>query len=142
MPSWQSPTSQTITHETNITGFDPSQIGTFCETTGELADVFGADYIPTLSRACDAIVKVKQSTALTSKVLGIIVGPNMFANSGDVLCVVVDDVYELGDLLVPDSSGLCRKAIEQEMLYAAIHRVPLPRITAIFPDQEFVGAFM
>jgi hypothetical protein len=31
--------SATITHQTNIEDFDPSQIGTFCATTGQLADV-------------------------------------------------------------------------------------------------------
>jgi hypothetical protein len=136
------PPNQTITHHTNIVDFDPSQIGTFAETTGELADVYGTGYKPTLSRACDAICRVKQSTALSARVLGIIVGADSFASHGDCLCTVVDAEYQLGDLLVPDSSGLCRKATEQECMYAAIHRVPLPRITTIFPQQEFVGAFL
>jgi hypothetical protein len=54
--------SQTITHKTNIINYDENQIGTFCETIGEVADVYGEDYTPTLDRATDAIVKVKQST--------------------------------------------------------------------------------
>jgi hypothetical protein len=132
----------TITHKTNIQGFDPSQIGTFCETTGELADVYGADYEATLARPCDAIVRVKQSTALSSAVLGIIVGPDTFASHGDVLCVVVNGEYEIGQILVPDSSGLCKKATEQQMLFAAMYRINLPKITAIFPGKEYVAAFM
>jgi hypothetical protein len=93
LPVWHTPPTSppggnmTVTHKTNITDFDPAQIGTFCETTGELADVYGADYTPTLSRPCDAIVKVKQAKSLTSSVLGIISGPDTFASHGDVLCV-------------------------------------------------------
>jgi hypothetical protein len=62
---------------------------------------------------------------------------------GDVLCVVVDGEYTLGDLLVPHTSGLCRKAIENEAIWATIHHVALPKITAIFPEsKEFVACFM
>jgi hypothetical protein len=134
--------SQTITHATNFLNYDPSQIGTFCETTGELADVYGADYQATLARPCDAIVKVKQSTTLNSAVLGVIVGPDTFASHGDVLCLIIDGEYEIGQILVPDSSGLCRKATEQQMPYAAMYRIALPKITAIFPGKEYVAAFM
>jgi hypothetical protein len=48
--------STTITHRTNIIGYTPQTIGCFCESTNELADVYGADYTPTLDRATDAIV--------------------------------------------------------------------------------------
>jgi hypothetical protein len=79
--------SNTITHQTNIQNFDASKIGCYCESTGELADVYGEDFVPSLDRATDAIVKVKQSTTLNPAVLGIIVGPDTFASHGDVLCV-------------------------------------------------------
>jgi hypothetical protein len=89
--------SHTVTHRTNIIGFTPEQIGTFAESTGELADVYGIGYVPTLEHATDAICKVRHSTAFSSKIVGIIVGPDTFANSGDVLCVLVnDDAKHLG----------------------------------------------
>jgi hypothetical protein len=112
-------TSHTITHRTNRVGFESEQIGTFCESTGELADVYGTDYVPTLDRARDAIVKVRHSTSLNAKVLGIIIDDHTFASHGDVLCRVINTedwsiVYELGDVLVPDIQGLCRKSTHTE----------------------------
>jgi hypothetical protein len=128
-------------------GFEPEQIGTFCESTGELADVYGADYVPTLDRATDAIVKVRHSTAFSNRIVGIITDSHTFANSGDVLCVVVNETdysirYEVGDLLYRDSSGLCRRATQEEALLACIARVPLPKITWLEPGKSFVGCFM
>lgn len=38
--------NQTITHFTDIIDFNENQIGTFCETTGELANVY--NHQPTL----------------------------------------------------------------------------------------------
>jgi hypothetical protein len=142
-PTWYGPPrSTTITHQTDVQDFDDSQIGTFCESTGELSTVYGPDFEPTLDRACDAIVKVKQSNALNSAILGIIVGPDTFASHGDCLCLVVEGDYEVGDLLVPHESGLCRRATEQEALWAMVHRVALPKITAMIPDREFVCCFI
>jgi hypothetical protein len=104
--------SNTITHKTNIIGFTPEQIGCFCEFTGGQADVYshpiGLDY-PT-----NAICKMKLSTTLNSRILGIITSENKFANLGDVVCKVVYDNYSLGDWLVPSSDGLCRKATDDE----------------------------
>jgi hypothetical protein len=134
--------SNTITHRTDIQEFDASMIGTFCETTGQISNVYGEDYTPTLDRATDAIVKVKQSNVLNSAVLGIIVDSEHFASHGDCLCIVVEGEYEIGQLLVPDSSGVCRVATEQEALWSVVHRVPLPKITAIFEGEEFVACFL
>jgi hypothetical protein len=64
--------NQTIIHKTNMVDYDGSKIGYFCETTGVLADVYGDEYAPTLERACDAIVKVRPSTTLNTRVLGVI----------------------------------------------------------------------
>jgi hypothetical protein len=54
--------SHTITHKTNIIDFTADQIGCFCETTGEIPDVYshpvGLDF------PCDAICKVKHSSIL------------------------------------------------------------------------------
>jgi hypothetical protein len=142
--------SMTLTHHTNIVGFEPEQIGTFCESTGERADVYdkdGVPYVPTLDRATDAICKVRHSTSLNAKVLGIITDSHTFANSGDMLCRVINTedwsiVYEVGDVLVPDIQGLCRKATHTERKFAADHQLHLPRITALFTECEFVACFI
>jgi hypothetical protein len=108
--------------------------------------VYGADYVPSLDRACDAIVKVRHSTALNDKVLGIIVGPHTFMSHGDGLAVVNDlDFsirYEVGQAIVPDTSGLCRIATHEEKLLCAIDQIRLPRITAVFDGQPFVAVFI
>jgi hypothetical protein len=137
--------SNTLTHNTNIIDFTPQTIGCFAESTGQLADVYGQDYIPTLDRATDAIVKVKPSTTLNPAILGIITDSHTFANSGDVLCVVVQSdatTYAVGDMLTPDSSGLCRKASDEERRYIKNHGLPRVRITALFPGKEFVACFI
>ena len=155
--TWTAPPSQTITHRTNITDFAPEKLGCFCETTGELANVYGADYEPTLTRATDAITKVRPANALTNKIMGIITDERTIASHGDVLCVVVQNkltqnqdgtttdeqlLYNVGDLLVPDITGLCRVATKTERKFAMINQITLPRITAVFPGREFVACFM
>jgi hypothetical protein len=142
--------SQTITHCTTIVGFEPEQIGTFCESTGELADVYdmdGVPYVPTLDRATDAICKVRHCKAFTPKIVGIITDYNQYASHGDILCRCVNDdqfsiKYEVGDLLFPDETGLCRVATHEEKLLCAIDQVCLPKITWTMPDSEFVGCFL
>jgi hypothetical protein len=140
--------AHTLTHRTNIIDYTPQTIGCFCESTGEIADnydVDGVPYTPTLDRACDAIVKIKPSTTLNSAILGIITDDHTFANSGDVLCVVVQSdatTYAVGDMLTPDSSGLCRKATDDERRYIKNHGLPRVRITALFPGKEFVACFI
>jgi hypothetical protein len=84
---------------------------------------------------------------LNPKVLGIITDSHTFANSGDMLCRVINTedwsiVYEVGDVLVPDIQGLCRKATHTERKFAANHQIHLPRITALFAECEFVAAFI
>jgi hypothetical protein len=74
--------------------------------------------------------------------LGIIVGPNTFATHGDVLVVVDEDTYAIGDVLVPSSTGLCRKATRDELIVMMLNAIPRPRITAILPGKEFVCAFL
>jgi hypothetical protein len=141
-PTWAGG-SNTITHRTNVKDFDESQIGVFCESTGEVADVYGSDYEPTLTNPCDAIVKVRASNSLNPAVLGIITGPTEFANLGDVLCVVDEDTYNIGDILVPSVTGLCRKGTNDEKISVAVNGLPRVRVTAIFPDhQDFVACFL
>jgi hypothetical protein len=141
------PGSHTITHFTNIIDYDISRLGCFCETFGILADVYDKDgmpYVPTLDRPCDAICKVKPSSTLNNRILGIIVGPNTFANLGDCLCVVkLGPRYEVGDLLAPDISGVCRRATDDEKIIIMLNGLPRVRITGILPnDCQFVLAFI
>jgi hypothetical protein len=130
--------SNTITHKTNINNYTSEQIGTFCETTGEIANVYGDNYTPSTDKACDAIVKVKQTNILSGKVLGIIVDADKFATHGDVVCRVDEDEYELGDILTPSSTGLTRKATQEERLLMLICGVPMVKITAKISDNSEV----
>jgi hypothetical protein len=143
VPSWTTGGSHTITHNTNIIDYSSDQIGTFCETTGDLADVYGTDYIPTLERSCDAIVKIKQSNTLNPKIIGIITDQNNFMSHGDVLCRVIDDIYNIGDLLVPDTTGLFGKGTQDEITICAVNQIHLPKVTARVPgNNEIVACFM
>jgi hypothetical protein len=117
------------------------------ETTGEMADVYGTDYVPSLDRATDAICKVKHTKSFSSRIVGIITDYNQFASHGDLLCRVVNDSeysihYTVGDLLYPDESGMCRIATHEEKLLCAIEQIRLPKITWTLSDSEFVGAFI
>jgi hypothetical protein len=138
--------SQTITHRTNIIDYDDSKIGCFAETTGELADVYDVDgvaYVPTLSRSCDAIVKVRPTNTLSIRVLGIIADSTTLITHGDCLVVVKQGPsYQLGQLLVPDISGVCRIATEEDKRTIMFEGLPRVRITGLVPGQEFVLAFM
>jgi hypothetical protein len=138
------PSSHTITHRTNIIDYTPQTIGCFCSTTNELADVYDSGYIPTLNRPCDAICKVRPATELTAKVIGIIADDHTIISHGDCLVVVKQGpTYEVGDILTVDSSGLCRKADEQDKLFMLMNRVPMPKITIVFPPPcEFVACFI
>jgi hypothetical protein len=106
-------------------------------------DVDGIAYEPTLDRTSDAIVKVKPSTTLNSAILGIIVNDHTFASAGDCLVVVLQGpTYNVGDVLCPDSTGVCRKATEQEKRDIVFDGLPRVRITALFPGKEFVACFI
>jgi hypothetical protein len=132
--------SNTITHKTNIIGFKPEQIGCFCEFAGEQTGVYshpiGLDY-PT-----DAIYKMKLSTTLNSRILGIITSENKFGNLGDVVCKAVYDNYSLGDWLVPSPEGFCRKVTDDERTIISLNRIISPRVTVLYPNSEFVCCFM
>jgi hypothetical protein len=142
--TWQ---STTITHLTNIIDYDDSKIGCFCETCGELADVYDKDgitFVPTLSRPCDAIVKVRHTNTLSTKLLGIIANSNTIITHGDCLAVVkLGPKYEIGQLLVPDIKGVCRIATEEDKRTIMFEGLPRVRITGIpTNDEPFVLAFM
>ena len=113
--------SQTITHDTNVTG----EVGTFCETNGGIYD--GYDKIA----ETDCICQVVQSTELNQRIVGIITGENQFASHGDVLVKVVNGTYALGDILVPDSSGKARKATDEEKVFMVVNAIPRAKITSL-----------
>jgi hypothetical protein len=92
-------------------------------------------------------MKVRHCKALSKRIIGIITDYNQFMSHGDGLAVVDNDSeysikYEVGDVLVPSESGLCRKAEEQDLMFAMMYQIKLPRIMALLPDREFVAIFM
>ena len=114
--------SQTITHNTNIIG----EIGSFCEATGEIYDGYAK------INNTDCICKVKQSTSLNKKIVGIICSENDFASHGDVLVRVNSlEGLEIGDILCPDSNGFTRKATESDLMFMMLHSIPMPEITCL-----------
>ena len=113
--------SQTITHKTNVTG----EIGTFCESTGEIYS--GYEKI----KDTDCICSVKQTDSLNKKVVGIICSEDKFASHGDCLVKVVEDTYEIGDILCPDENGYGRKATDEELMFMMLHAIPRPKITSL-----------
>ena len=126
-------TNTTITHHTNVIG----ELGTFCETTGEIYD--GYENVSNTNCIC----KVKQSNSLNSKIVGIICSEDKFASHGDVLVKVVPDTYELGDILCPDENGYGRKASEVDVMFMMLHSIPRPKITSINTGRDgYVACFM
>jgi hypothetical protein len=111
----------TITHHTQIVG---SGIGRFCETTGVIYDGY-----PTVG-ITDCITQQKIATTLNTKILGVITGPQQFASHGDVLVMVDDGEYKLGDLLVPTATA-AKVATEDEKLFIMVNGLPRVRVTAI-----------
>ena len=101
--------SQTITH---LTGSSKSLVvGTFCETDGTIYDKFKDNIKPT-----DCICNIKQATKLNKNIIGVTVStdPIKFATHGDVLIKVVNDTYNVGDILVPGQGGYGKKPTSDE----------------------------
>jgi hypothetical protein len=84
---------------------------------------------------------MKLSTALSNRVLGIITDNNQltassssscgsFASHGDVLVVVDDGEYHLGDLLVPTLTG-ARVATDEDKLFIMLNGLPRVRVTSV-----------
>jgi hypothetical protein len=117
--------NMTITHHTST---EDSPIGRFCETTGVIYDGYDKVGIK------DCITKQKLSTQLNNKILGIITGKDEFASHGDVLVVVDEGEYCLGDLLVPTETG-ARVATNDEKVIIMINGLPRVRVTAIIDDR-------
>jgi hypothetical protein len=89
--------SQTITRNTNINDYETLQIGCFCETAGQIADVYSHEI--GLEHATDVICKVKVSDHISSRVIGKIMASNCFASHGDVCDrAVYNSEYALEDM--------------------------------------------
>jgi hypothetical protein len=126
--------NMTVTHLTEVS--EP-EIGRFCETTGEVHD-YGQIPIG----ITDCICKVKTSTILSNRILGIITTESQlapdgrsspcgsFASHGDVLVVVDDGEYHLGDLLVPTLTG-SRVATDEDKLFIMLNGLPRVRVTCV-----------
>ena len=105
--------------------------------TGEIYD--GYEKVSNTNCIC----KVKQSSSLNSKIVGIICSEDKFASHGDVLVKVVPDTYELGDILCPDDKGYGKKASETDLMYMMLHAIPRPKITSLDTAVEgYVACFL
>ena len=120
--------NETVTHTTNVVG----EIGTFCESTGDIYD--GYEHVS----HTDCICKVRTSTSLNKRIVGIICSEDEFASHGDVY-VRVNDIngLEVGDILCPDENGYGKKADEAELMLMVLHAIPRPKITSL--DTAFEG---
>ena len=128
--------STTITHITNVNG--DIELGTFCEATGDIYN--GYDKLS----ITDCICAVKQARTLNKRVVGIVINNNEFASHGDVLVKVVDDTYEIGDILCPSENGYGKKATAEDLMFMMIHAIPRPKITALNVEgfEGYVACFI
>jgi hypothetical protein len=109
----------------------------------KLADVYGAEFTPSLDRATDAITKVTISNGLTNKFWGVITKNNEFSTHGDVIVRVVNDTYSIGDVLAPGEGGIFHRADDKERLYMAIHGCPRIKVAGPVSDNaEIILAFI
>jgi hypothetical protein len=126
-------TNMTVTHETEISY---PELGRFCEITGELHD-YGQNpqdaehpYSPRPIGIIDCIGKMTLATNLSTKVFGIITANNCFASHGDVLVIVDEGEYHIGDMLVPTLTG-SRVATDEDKLFIMLNGLPRVRITCV-----------
>jgi hypothetical protein len=123
----------TITHRTDIEDFKEEQIGRFCETNGGIYSGYSE------ITQTDCICQVKKSVELNSKIVGIMIDDKRFASHGDVLVKVIDGVYQLGDLLVPDVLG-ARVATQEEKVTIMLNGIPRVKITSLATNIDHVVA--
>jgi hypothetical protein len=117
----------TVTHVTDIKGFSENQIGSFCEANGSIYSGYKK------ITATDCICQVVQSNEMNKKIVGIIVANNKFASHGDALVGVGEDISEMtvGDLLVPDTDGNARVALENEKQFISFEAIPRVKVTSV-----------
>ena len=126
--SLQNNGSQTITHLTGTNNNNELIVGTFCETDGTIYDKFKDNIKPT-----DCICNIKQSTTLNKNIIGVTVStdPIKFATHGDVLIKVVNDTYNVGDILVPGQGGYGKKPSSDEIMSCILNRIPTAKIISL-----------
>jgi hypothetical protein len=95
---------------------------------GELADVYGSSFTPSLDRATDAITKVTISNGLTNKFWGVITKNNEFSTHGDVIVRVVNDTYTVGDVLAPGEGGIFHRASQEDKVNMALNGSPMVKV--------------
>ena len=118
--------SFTVTHETGAN--EELIVGTFCETDGTIYEKFKDDIKPT-----DCICNIKQSTSMNKNIIGVTVStdPIKFATHGDVLLKVVNDTYNVGDILVPGQGGYGKKPSSDEIMSCLLNRIPTAKIISL-----------
>lgn len=118
--------SFTVTHETGAN--EKLIVGTFCETDGTIYEKYKDDIKPD-----DCICNIKQSTSLNKNIIGVTVStdPIKFATHGDVLIKVVNDTYNVGDILVPGEGGYGKKPTGDELMTCLLNKIPTAKITSL-----------
>lgn len=118
--------SFTVTHETGAN--EELIVGTFCETDGTIYEKFKDNVQPD-----DCICNIKQSTSLNKNIIGVTVStdPIKFATHGDVLIKVVNDTYNVGDILVPGQGGYGKKPSSDEIMSCILNRIPTAKIISL-----------
>lgn len=118
--------SFTVTHETGTK--EELIVGTFCETDGTIYEKYKDNIKPD-----DCICNIKQSTSLNKNIIGVTVStdPIKFATHGDVLIKVVNDTYNVGDILVPGEGGYGKKPTGDELMTCLLNKIPTAKITSL-----------
>ena len=118
--------SFTVTHETGAN--EELIVGTFCESDGTIYEKFKDNVQPT-----DCICNIKQATSLNKNIIGVTVStdPIKFATHGDVLIKVVNDTYNVGDILVPGQGGYGKKPSSDEIMSCLLNRIPTAKIISL-----------
>ena len=118
--------SFTVTHETGAN--EELIVGTFCETDGTIYEKYKDNIKPT-----DCICNIKQSTSMNKNIIGVTVStdPIKFATHGDVLLKVVNDTYNVGDILVPGQGGYGKKPSSDEIMSCLLNRIPTAKIISL-----------
>ena len=118
--------SFTVTHETGAN--EELIVGTFCESDGTIYEKYKDNIKPD-----DCICNIKQSTSLNKNIIGVTVStdPIKFATHGDVLIKVVNDTYNVGDILVPGQGGYGKKPSSDEIMSCLLNRIPTAKIISL-----------
>ena len=119
--------SFTVTHETGSSDTTLTP-GTFCETDGTIYEKYKDNIKPD-----DCICNIKQSKELNKNIIGVTIStdPIKFATHGDVLIKVVNDTYNVGDILVPGEGGYGKKPTGDELMTCLLNKIPTAKITSL-----------